>query len=398
MKLSIDPTDKSIWRIPMINTMPVLMTAMAEVCTRRFQRLRGVRNTPSPVRHWPMSWNPTKMRIKPQTTPSRGVSISVARKKRCTGLSVAIIWPAFASVTLAICASPNIFWSLPREGEDKCNNRAALASRAVNHADRSRFCNRLGGSALAAALDRARLDACAGFILADPTGVDHVAEVVLGDRIGRKQDGVHRHPLLPLVELYDAGKIGDLLAIGDGDRGLGGGLAEPAAVLPDRHGLCAKRDAVDRGEVAVLTRDWDLTVHALRLEGRDDAGGHAVILGHDSVDLVVLLGQALLHVLLRIIGLPPVGERLANVLDLAGVHGRLQNFRNAAEQEGCVRIALVALDEGVVSCRLGFQDFLGHQAGDADVVEGDVERVRILELHVIGDHFHASVVGRLDRG
>ena len=49
MKLSIEPTERSIWRMTMISTMPVLITAIAEVWTSRFQRLRGVRNTPSPV-------------------------------------------------------------------------------------------------------------------------------------------------------------------------------------------------------------------------------------------------------------------------------------------------------------------------------------------------------------
>ena len=41
-------------------------------------------------------------------------------------------------------------------------------------------------------------------------------------------------------------------------------------------------------------------------------------------------------------------------------------------------------------------DFLGHQAADADIVEGDVKRVRILDEHVIGDHLHAGIGGGLE--
>ena len=48
-KPRIEPTERSMWRITMTSTMPVAMTAIEDVWTNRFQRLRGVRNTPSPV-------------------------------------------------------------------------------------------------------------------------------------------------------------------------------------------------------------------------------------------------------------------------------------------------------------------------------------------------------------
>ena len=47
-KATIEPTDRSMWRMTMTSTMPVAMTAIDEVWTDRFQRLRGVRNRPSP--------------------------------------------------------------------------------------------------------------------------------------------------------------------------------------------------------------------------------------------------------------------------------------------------------------------------------------------------------------
>src|SRR5579862_7641824 len=252
--------------------------------------------------------------------------------------------------------------------------------------------------ASAAGLDRAGFHAGAGLVLGDPTGVDDVAEVVLGDRIRRDQDRGHAHALLAFVEHRDAGQVGGLLAVGHGDGHFRRLLAEDAAVLPDRNGLRAERDAVQSGKVAVLTRYRHLAVEALRLERGNRARGHAVVLGNHSVDLIVLLGQALFHFLLGVVGLPAVGEGLADILDLARVHRWLQHFVDAAEQEGRVRVALVALDEGVVAGRLRLEDFLGHQAADADVVEGDVKRVRILELDVVGDQFDAGVGGFLDRG
>ena len=47
-KATIAPTDRSMWRMTMTSTMPVAITAIDEVWTVRFQRLRGVRNRPSP--------------------------------------------------------------------------------------------------------------------------------------------------------------------------------------------------------------------------------------------------------------------------------------------------------------------------------------------------------------
>ena len=60
---------------------------------------------------------------------------------------------------------------------------------------------------------------------------------------------------------------------------LAGGLAERAGVLPHRHGLRAERDAVERRMVAVLAGDRNLSGQALGRQRRDDAAGHAVVLG-----------------------------------------------------------------------------------------------------------------------
>ena len=90
--------------------------------------------------------------------------------------------------------------------------------------------------------------------------------------------------------------------------------------------------------VAVLARDRDRAGQALSRQRRDDAAGGAVIGGHNRVDLVVVGGQELLHVLLRIGGQPAVGIGLADILDLAAVDGLLQHLHRAREQEIGVRI------------------------------------------------------------
>ena len=85
----IEPIDRSIWRMTMISTMPVVITAMVDVCTSRIQRLRAVRNEPpkmpSPGRMTPLAMSkPTQMMMSAATMPSMRVSISVAFTKRLT--------------------------------------------------------------------------------------------------------------------------------------------------------------------------------------------------------------------------------------------------------------------------------------------------------------------------
>ena len=48
-KPTIDPTERSMWRMTMTSTIPVAMIAIDAVWTLKFHRLRGVRNTPSPL-------------------------------------------------------------------------------------------------------------------------------------------------------------------------------------------------------------------------------------------------------------------------------------------------------------------------------------------------------------
>ncbi len=79
----MEPTDRSILRVTITSTMPVTITATEAVCTDRFHRLRGVRNSPPEK-----MLNPTQMMMSAPTMPSRRVSSSVAPRKRCSGFCV----------------------------------------------------------------------------------------------------------------------------------------------------------------------------------------------------------------------------------------------------------------------------------------------------------------------
>ena len=79
MNPSIDPTDRSMLRETMTNTIPVAMMATIAVCRERNQRLRGVRNVP-PVQ----KWKPTQMIRSPMIIPNIRVSISNDLTQRLT--------------------------------------------------------------------------------------------------------------------------------------------------------------------------------------------------------------------------------------------------------------------------------------------------------------------------
>ena len=177
--------------------------------------------------------------------------------------------------------------------------------------------------------------------------------------------------------------VAHLGALGQRHGDLAGLAAELAAVLPDRHGLGALGDAVQRGVVAVLPRDRD-AVHALRRQRRHRAAGGAVVRGDDRVDVVVVRGQDLLHVALRVGGQPAVGIGLADDGDVARVDRLLQHLLLAAAQEVGVRVGGRALDHHVVAFGLRLQHGAGLHPADLDVVEGQVEGARVLDQAVVG--------------
>ena len=87
-------------------------------------------------------------------------------------------------------------------------------------------------------------------------------------------------------------------------------------------------------------------------------------------------------------GFQPSVKVSQTFLILPASSASLQHFHHALEQEGGVRIALVTLDEGEVAFGFAFFEHrLGHHTAHADVVKGDVERIRIFNQHVIGNRF-----------
>ena len=60
------PTDRSMFRVTMIRTIPVAMIATTAVCTERFQMFRGVRNV------WPgvMMWKTIQMIASARSIPA----------------------------------------------------------------------------------------------------------------------------------------------------------------------------------------------------------------------------------------------------------------------------------------------------------------------------------------
>ena len=91
--------------------------------------------------------------------------------------------------------------------------------------------------------------------------------------------------------------------------------------------------------VAVLAGNRHRASQALCRQSGDGATGGAVIRGDDRIDLVVVGGQELLHVLLRIGRQPAIGIGLANILDLASIDGFLQHFHLARKQEVGIRVS-----------------------------------------------------------
>ena len=125
----------------------------------------------------------------------------------------------------------------------------------------------------------------------------------------------------------------------------------------------------------------------------DDAASHAVVGGHDRVDLVVVLGENLLHVLLRVLGLPAIGVFVTDDLDVALLDGIGKHFSLAFAQEVGVRVGRRALDEGIVALGLDCEHGARGHAADFLVVEGDVENARRFNQAVIGNHRNVLRLG-----
>ena len=109
VKPRTEPTERSMWRMTMISTMPVVITAMEEVWTSRIHRLRGVRKVPprrpSPPRTMALARSkPTQITSSAPSMPSMRESISVALRKRVSAPSLSIA--GFCVLSVAAISRP----------------------------------------------------------------------------------------------------------------------------------------------------------------------------------------------------------------------------------------------------------------------------------------------------
>src|ERR1700728_1599571 len=113
-------------------------------------------------------------------------------------------------------------------------------------------------------LDRAGLDALADFFPLDPACTDDKVEVIFHDRDRGEEQRVHLDFARTAGEFHYTGNFAHLLAVRQQQGDLGRLPAELARILPHRDSLGAKRDAVERGVIAVLAGNRHGAGHALR--------------------------------------------------------------------------------------------------------------------------------------
>ena len=124
---------------------------------------------------------------------------------------------------------------------------------------------------------------------------------------------------------------------------------------------------------------------ALRRQSRDNAARGAIIRRDHRVDLVRVLGENLLHVLLRDIRLPAIGVFVSDDFDVALLDRFIDDLLRAGAQEVRVGVGRRALDEHVVALRHELEHLPRLHAADLDVVERDVEDAWHLDQPIIGD-------------
>src|SRR5579859_1314171 len=369
VKPSTEPTDRSICRVTMTSTMPVVMMPTTLVCTARFHRLRAVRKIP-PVR-----------RSKPTQTAATAAIIASRRRSTSSALFRSLAPPLWAAGDWA----KDIMSLILEDPSDR------PASPGRHAADRP-----AGKGLLAGGRCLGWVDALADRVLGDPTGLYHHVEILLGDADGRQEDRVHGGLLRSLVPFPDVRQLVRRRALGQRHGGLGCRRAEQPRVLPDADRLQASRDPVQGGLVAILARDRDAG-QTLGLQCCDRAAGGAVVGGNHRIDLVVGLGQDLLHFALGVLGQPAGGIFLADHLDGARVDRWLQHVEIAGMEKVGIGIGRRTLDEDVIAFRRRLLDRARLNAANLAVVEGQVEDAGALDQAVIAHDRNALGLGLGDR-
>src|SRR4051794_13245997 len=297
--------------------------------------------------------------------------------------------PTWKSTLSSACTAPNRLLT-PRS-----SNIGAVAVAVAFMSGILLFALRAGDAGLLAGarvLARAELRGLPEAVLDD-----RVLDVALDDR-DRLED--HRgHVLLAVVRLLVDQPARRLLALDQGHgeprRGLGLGLDR----LVDGHVLVTGEDALDAGELGVLTRRRAPgRLHAVALHRRDRAAGRAVVGRVDAHEAVLAhRGDCLLHLRLRLVRAPVgrvvlLGDLQAAVVDHA-VRALLEQARVVVRGR-----AVDHHDRAGLALLLQLGDEAGRlQLADLDVVEGDVVvDGRLGDQAVVADHRDLRLVGAVD--
>ncbi len=142
--------------------------------------------------------------------------------------------------------------------------------------------------------------------------------------------------------------------------------------------------------IAILARHRN-AVHALCCQSCNRTTRRTVIRRNNRIDIVVLRGQDLLHVALRIRGQPTIGIGFCDNFDVTRVNRRLKNFLLTTAKEVCVRVRWRAFNHHVVAFWQRRVNRTRLHPSDFDVVKGQIKCTRVFDQSVIANNRNAFV-------
>ena len=159
----------------------------------------------------------------------------------------------------------------------------------------------------------------------------------------------------------------------------------------------ARDDALASSQFRILTGNRHFTRQFLTRQGLDDATRGTVVWSQETIDLVVELGQNVFGNRQRVGRQPVFNGLLAQNLDVALLHERLDFGHGAISEEFGVVVTRVTTHhiDAALGHRLHERSAL--HLTDAEVIERDVRvDVRRFDQAVIGDDLDAGLLGFFD--
>ena len=322
------PTDRSMFRVTMISTIPVAMIATTAVWTDRFHRFLGVRNV------WRRSDDLEDDPDDRQRDEHPGEpGVDLGRPQRSRGTS----------------APPLLRLRGLRLRRALGRGDLGLSHRSESYADRAAPRSHPPGGARASghevvrpdrsAADRhaARLDALAQLVHRDPPRVDHDVEVVRRDRDRRRAGSTSSGSRPGSRTMTVPGTSASAVPCASATA------ASPAALPSSRASFQTDTVCVPRATRfrAARSPSWpDTATSPARPWASSAATTPPAIPSLDATtacDVVVVLRQELLHVRLRDRRVPVVRVGLADVHDVTRVERVLEDLLLAGAQEVGVR-------------------------------------------------------------